>query len=313
MNGRSDAARPFGATGLRVPPITIGTARWRDGPGRVAPAAHTDALLTSLTDANRPVVLDTANSYGNSEQRIGDFYASREGVPGHVLIQTKADRDFTTGDFSGARMRRSLQESCDRLRLPALPMVYIHDPENTSWDHAMAADGPVAALIEAREEGLIEHLGLSGGTVDVMERYVRTGHFEALITHMRWTLVDRSADALLSAAHERGMGVMNAAPYGGGLLTQYPAATSRYAYGEAAPEVAAAADSIGRACADHGIPIAAAALQFSARDNRIDSTIVGVLEQNDWNATSELLRVAVPQSVWDTVEAVLPPASLWQR
>lgn len=306
-------SRSFGRTGLVVPPISIGTARWRDGTARVAGADLTDAMLSSLTDADQPIVLDTANSYGNSEQRIGDFYASRGGVPEHVLIQTKADRDFTTGDFSGARMRRSLQESCDRLQLPTLPMVYIHDPENTSWDEAMATDGPVAALIEARDAGIIGHLGLSGGTVDVMERYVRTGHFEAVISHMRWTLVDRSADALFSAAQERGMGIMNAAPYGGGLLAQYPPVTSRYAYGEAAPDVASAADSIGRACAELDIPLAAVALQFSARDERIHSTIVGVLEQEDWDATSELLEVEVPQTVWDVVEAVLPPESVWQR
>lgn len=308
--------RPLGQTGLSVSRLSLGTARWRSTGDRTASADDRRRLferVTRGTGADRQIaVIDTANSYGDSEQLIGGLIGECGGLPDRVLLQTKADRDFGSGDFSGARMRRSLQESLDRLGLTSLPMVYIHDPENADWDSAMATDGPVAALVHARDQGLIDHLGLSGGSVGLMERYLRTGLFESLITHMRYTLVDRSADRLLTVAAELGIGVFNAAPYGGGLLTRWPATTRRYAYGDGDPELLAAADAMGRLCADHRIPLAAAALQFSLRDPRITSTIVGMLTVADLDATIGLAAMELPAALWTELDQLLPPRRTWQ-
>jgi D-threo-aldose 1-dehydrogenase len=133
---------------------------------------------------------------------------------------------------------------------------------------------------------------------------VATGHFEALITHNRWTLVDRSADKLLDLAAERGLGVFNAAPYGGGLLTRWPLESTRYAYGEAPPALLSAAWAIGRLCAEAGVPIAAAALQWSLRDPRITSTIVGSASVDNYERTLALTDVVIEDGLWAEIEAV---------
>ncbi len=176
----------------------------------------------------------------------------------------------------------------------------------------MADDGPVAALVAAREEGLIGHLGVSGGPVDLLARFVETGLFEALITHNRHTLVDRSADALLDLAVARGMGVLNAAPYGGGMLTRWPVDRVRYAYGEGAPALIAAANEMGRLCAEADVPLAAAALQFSTRDPRITSTIVGMRTVADLEASIELDEVEIPDELWRALRAVPLDPATWQ-
>jgi D-threo-aldose 1-dehydrogenase len=176
----------------------------------------------------------------------------------------------------------------------------------------MAADGPVAALVAAREDGLIGHLGLSGGPVDLLVRFVETGHFEAVITHNRYTLVDRSADPLLDLAAARGVGVLNAAPYGGGILTRWPVDRTRYAYGEAPPALVGAAKEMGRLCADAGVPFAAAALQFSTRDPRITSTIVGMRTVGDLEASIALDEVPIPPELWAALLAVPLDPSTFQ-
>ena len=113
------------------------------------------------------------------------------------MLATKVDPDSTTGDFSGAQVRRSAEGSLRRLGVDRLQLVYLHDPEVISFEEGMAPGGPVEALIRLQQQGLIEHLGVAGGPVELMARYLRTGAFEVLITHNRWTLVDRSADGLL--------------------------------------------------------------------------------------------------------------------
>ncbi len=306
--------RPLGRTGLAVSPVTVGAAGWRhwaDGSGPTR--ARTGELIRRLVSDGRVTVVDTSNNYGEgeSERRIGGVLAELGGVPPGFLVQTKADRHFT-GDFSGARMRESLHESLERLGLDRLPMCYLHDPEHAPYAEIVGPDGAVEALVAAREEGLIEHLGVAGGPTPMLCDLVATGHFEALITHNRWTLVDRSADKLLDLAAERGLGVFNAAPYGGGLLTRRPLEHTHYAYREAAPALLAAAEEIGRLCAEAGVPIAAAALQWSLRDPRITSTIVGSAGVENYERTLAMTEVVIEDGLWAEIEAVSLDDRTWQ-
>jgi len=68
-------------------------------------------------------------------------------------------------------------------------------------------------------------------------QYVQTGMLDLLLTHNRYTLLNRSADAVQKEARRRGMGVVNAAPYGSGMLAKGPDAYARYAYQSAPDEM----------------------------------------------------------------------------
>ena len=308
--------RELGTTGIEVTRLCAGAAAWSppDHPHGGSEPAESAALAGALFRSDVVRYLDTSNNYGDgeSERRIGSAIRAAGGIPPGFVVQTKADRDMATGDFSGSRMRASIAESLGRLGLASLPVVFLHDPENTTWERAMADDGPVAALVSAREEGLIGHLGLSGGPVGLLTRLLETGHFEAVITHNRYTLVDRTADPLLDLAAAHGLGVLNAAPYGGGMLTSWPVGRTRYAYGEAPTTLIAAANEMGELCADAGVPFAAAALQFSTRDPRITSTIVGMRTVGDLEASIELDAIEVPEELWAALLAVPLDPSSWQ-
>lgn len=211
---------------------------------------------------------------------------------------------MATGDFSGERVRRSIDESRRRLGLDRLPLVYLHDPENTSWSRATAADGPVAALVAAKEAGIVGEIGVAGGPAALMARYLETGLFDALVTHNRHTLVDRSADRLLDLARDLGVRVANASPYGGGFLTAWPPPSERYAYAPAHPAVREAAAAAARLCADFDVPLVAAALRFSTDDPRIDRTIIGMRTVADLDATAALLEVPVPHALLEALRAL---------
>jgi D-threo-aldose 1-dehydrogenase len=223
-------------------------------------------------------------------------------VPEGFVLATKVDRD-ASGDFSGTRVRRSLEESLQRLGLDRVPLLYLHDPEHISFEAGMAAGGPVEELLRIRDEGLAEHLGVAGGPVALMERYVRTGAFEALITHNRWTLLD--------AAVEQGVAVVNAAVYGGGILATGSAGSTRYAYREAHPEVLDAVRAMERACARHDVPLAAAALQFSIRDERVASTIVGFSRPERVDESVAHSRLTIPEELWPELDALVPRSERW--
>lgn len=300
--------RPLGSTGLMVAPLCVGCAPLGDMPETFAySVSEENAVATIRTTLNSPInFIDTAYSYGDgeSERRIGLALKEFGGVPAGYVVATKADRNLQTGDFSGEQMRRSIERSLKLLGLQKIQMLFLHDPEHTTFEAIMAPNGPVEVLQRCKEEGLIDHLGVAGGPVDLMIRYVETGAFEALITHNRYTLLNRSADKLLTIGAQRGLGVLNAAPYGSGILAKGPDAYPRYAYQEAPDEMVERTRALHAICQKYEVRLAAAALQFSLRDPRIVSTIVGVSRPERIAQTLDLAAEEIPEDLWSELDEV---------
>ena len=310
--------RPLGGTGLQVSPICFGT----------SPLASMSALYGYAVDEERAVAtvravfdspvnfLDTSNGYGEdgtAERRIGLAVRAAGGLPTGLVLSTKVDPDPRTRDFSGDRVRASLEESLERLGVDRVPLLHLHDPERISFEEATAPGGAVAALVDLRERGLVDHLGVAGGPVDLLARYLGTGEFEVLLSHNRYTLLDRSAEALYADAAERGIGVLNAAPYGGGMLSKGPDVQPKYGYGTRGDDVAEAATAMQQASGRYGVPLTAAALQFSMRSPLVASTVVGVSAPERVAQTMELADVAVPDELWAELEQLVPDRAGWLR
>src|ERR687893_419772 len=308
--GRSLQNRPLGNTGILVSPLCFGCAPLGDMPETFGFSVAKERAQKTLRAALESPVnfLDTAASYGDgeAERRIGEVLDEIGGVPSGYVIATKADRDLSTGDFSGEQMRRSVERSLRLLGIDRLPLVYLHDPEHAPFEELMSPGGAVEVLVDLKEEGVIEHLGVAGGPVDLMIRYVETGTFEAVITHNRYTLINRTAEPLLDRAAELSVPVLNAAPYGSGILAKGPDAYARYAYQDAPQELIKTVQAMSEVCTEYGVSLAAAALQFSMKDPRVVSTIVGLSRPERVQQTIDLATYPVPNELWPRLEALVP-------
>ncbi|MDP8926384.1 MAG: aldo/keto reductase [Actinomycetota bacterium] len=303
-------SRPLGNTGLSVTPLCAGGAPLGDMPETFdfsVPEERARETLRAIFES--PInFLDTAASYGDGEgeRRIGEVLDEIGGAPPGFVIATKADRDLSTGDFSGEQMRRSVERSLRLLGMDRLPLVYLHDPEHAPYEELMASGGVVEVLVGLKEEGIIEHLGVAGGPVDLEIRYVETSLFEAVITHNRYTLINRTAEPLLDRATDLGVPVLNAAPYGSGILAKGPDAYARYAYQDAPRDLIETVRKMSEVCREYDIPLVAAALQFSMRDPRITSTIVGLSRPERVGQTLDLAAYHVPDELWPRLDALVP-------
>src|ERR671919_3224177 len=109
------ARKPFGQTGLMVPPVAVGCAPIGNMPEAFAyGVTEEDALATIRAALDGPIpYLDTAALYGDgeSERRIGLVLRERGGLPAVAVLQTKAGRDPVTNDFSGDTVRRRFERS----------------------------------------------------------------------------------------------------------------------------------------------------------------------------------------------------------
>jgi D-threo-aldose 1-dehydrogenase len=269
--------------------------------------AEEQALATIQAIFASPInFIDTAASYGDgeSERRLGIVLRELGGLPPGFVLASKADRNLQTGEFSGEQMRRSVERSLRLLGLNRLQLLYLHDPEHITFEQAMAPGGPVETLLRCKEEGLFVHLGVAGGPIDLMTRFVETNLFEVAISHNRYTLLDTEADPFWDTCIQHRVAAINAAPYGSGILAKGPAAYPRYMYGEAPQAMLEQARQMEAACQRYGVPLAAAALQFSLRDSRITSTIVGISRPERLAQTVELARHPIPAELWTKLAAI---------
>jgi D-threo-aldose 1-dehydrogenase len=304
--------RRIGQTQLLTSPIIAGASPLGSMPHlygyEVSESAAVEFVLALLRSPIRAI--DTSNNYGDgaSERRIGTAIELAGGVPDDFLVITKVDR--AGPDFSGARVRESLRESLERLGVQKVPVLFLHDPDGFDFGYMTSAGGAVETLVQIREEGLADAIGVATGDTRLLHRYLDLGVFDAILCHNRYTLVDRSADELFTRAVELGVGVLNAAVYGGGILAR-PRELTKYSYRPASGELLEAIVAMDAVCASAGIDLATAALQFSLRDPRIDATVVGMSSESRISSLVASAGAHVPEAVWDELEQLVPPASTW--
>lgn len=299
--------RPLGTIAADVAAISIGCAPLGNMPDTFAyEVTEESAIATVLAALKSPIdYIDTAAWYGDgeSERRVGLALREAGGLPAGAFLQTKEGRN-PAGEYSGDMVKRRFHRSLEHLGVDHIDLVFLHDPEHVSWEDAWATGGPIETLQALKEEGLIGHLGVAGGPIEMEIRYVESGAFEAVITHNRYTLLNRVADPLLTVARDRGLAVLNAAPYGSGILAKGPTAYPRYAYREAGGEAVDRAFQLEAICSRYEVPLAAAALQFSLRDPRIDNTIVGMSRPERVQQTVDFAEYEIPDACWEELLAV---------
>jgi D-threo-aldose 1-dehydrogenase len=303
-----DDLRPLGRTGLTVSALTLGTSYLGNPPqesGAPAPAAYE---LARQMLAAPFAAIDTSNNYadGRSESVLGRALAEQGTTQGRMIF-TKVDADPVTRSFDRDRVWRSFEESTARLGVNHLPLLHLHDPFHyITPKAAFAPSGPVQGLVELKEQGLVSAIGIAAGETTPMRLYVRTGAFDALLTHNRYTLVDARAEDLFMDAAARGMGTFNAAPFGGGLLA---GRGSKYAYREATSGLLEWFNRLKTLCNQWSVEVPAAALHFSLRNELIDSTVVGVNNPARLEQLLQLQQAVIPQGFWEALSSLGTPLS----
>lgn len=301
--------RPIGKTGLSVTPLSFGTSGLGNMPDTYGYEVDEErARMTVHAIFDGPVnMLDTSNNYGfgRSEERVGAVIRERGGLPDGFVISTKVDRDMETGRFDAERVRRSIEESLARLNLDRVQLLHLHDPEYAAdLNEVTRKGGALDELFRLKEEGLAEAVGLAMGRLDIMEPILRERPFDALISHNRFTLLNRSASAMFDDAKARGIAILNAAPYAGGVLAKGSAEMPRVTYQMVDDDALEPIRKIEEICARHEVAPGAAALQFSTRDPRVISTIIGVSKPDRVAETLEWAGAIIPEAAWSDLMAL---------
>ncbi|PFG34293.1 D-threo-aldose 1-dehydrogenase [Sanguibacter antarcticus] len=262
---------------------------------------------------------DTAPHYGLglSERRLGAALSARprdeyvlSTKVGRLLVPApelagQQDEAFAVPadvrrewDFSRDGVLRSVEESLERLGLDRLDVVYVHDPDD-HWDQASSEAVP--ALVELRDQGVVQAVGVGMNQAEMLARFVRETDIDLVMCAGRYTLLEQGALAeLMPAALEKGVGVVAAGVFNSGVLASpRPGTDAHYDYAPVPPEVLEKAARIADICELYGVDLPAVALALVRAHPAVVSTVVGARSPEQVTSALARGRTPVPVELWE--------------
>jgi aryl-alcohol dehydrogenase-like predicted oxidoreductase len=193
------ATSPFGKTGHQSTRVIFGAAALGGMKQEKA-----DQILEVLLEYGINHI-DTAASYGESELRIGPWMREHRS---RFFLATK------TGDRTYEGARASLHRSLERLRVDRLDLIQLHNlVDEKEWATALGAGGALEALTEARAQGLVRFIGITGHGSQVAAMHLRSLErfaFDSVLFPYNFTMLGIAqyaddAEALLKVCNQRGI------------------------------------------------------------------------------------------------------------
>lgn len=287
--------------------------------------ANADALVAAAWDDGIRY-FDTAPMYGGgrSERWMGRALAAYP--RDDYVLSSKVGRlvrgaDDPAGpgedplwrfDFSTDGIRRSVEESLERLGVDRLDILHVHDADDF-LDVAVAESYP--ALERLRDEGLVRLIGAGVTRVPTLLHLLRSTPLDVALLAGRLSLVDGEAVAeVLPLVAEQGVDLVIASALQAGLVDGRDSGQLHYA--PTPPEVVARVAALQAVCERHATPLAAVALQAVLALPEVAMVLTGAADVGQWRQNLAWSRQPVPAELWQELSASgllsldLPPALL---
>lgn len=301
----------LGNTGLRVSSLSFGASSLS---GVFHPVKESDAIAAVHAALDTGInYFDVAPAYGGtrSESILGKalkgiarnryYISTKVGKYTDPLVYGKDELDFSL-----KRIRQSLEESAERLGTDYFDIIHLHDIEYQNRRHTeWALSEGLETLNLLKQEGRIGAVSFGIYPMDLWERIFNDYRIDAALVHNHYCLHDVSLLQLMPVAHENGIGLINASPFGSGLLTErgpadwHPANKAERAFFSDAAEL----------CKQYGTSISRLAMQFSSQNAAIPTTMFSssnpksVIQNIQWS--QEPLNAELVAKVQEVLKPVM--------
>ena len=320
------STRELGRTGLELTILGLGSAPLGGFRGAI-PEAEALGTVQAAYDAGVKY-FDTSPyyGYGRSEHRFGQVL--RQVDRKSFVLSTKIGRVLSpvppgasipedhrdgglpfaaTYDYSYDGTMRSIEDSYQRLGLPSIDIVFIHDvdlythkdPNLVDRYFGQAMEGAYFALDELRRAGIIRAIGGGLNDAESCARFQRAGDFDCMMLAGRYTLLDqRALDDMLPLCADQGVGVLIAGPFNSGILATGPVAGAVYDYSDASMSILEKARNIDSVCQRHDVALQAAALQFPLGHPCVSAVVPGAVKPAEVEANVAHMAAPIPADLW---------------
>lgn len=271
--------------------------------------------------------LDTAPQYGLglSERRVGAALRMLGREEARPIISTKvglvlrptfepqfghrfvdASPFAISFEYSYDAIMRSVEDSLQRLGLNRVDILYIHNinperhaPELLETLYRSAVTEGYRGLRELRDAGITDAIGIGNNSPDMCCRFVDDIDVDIVMVASGLTLIDQHGlDELVPKCRAKGIALVAAAPFCSGVLVSDEPQASTYHNDSAPPQIVEQVQRIRSLCADHGIPVPAAALQYPLRQIGAVAVATGFRDAAEIEQAKRWVDQPIPDEVW---------------
>ena len=288
--------------------------------------SDSDALIATAFDLGINY-FDTAPlyGYGRSEVRLGralralkkDFVISTK--VGRVLNDTKdSDREFfkdadptkeSVYDWSADGIKRSINESLERLGLDHIDIVLLHDCEDY-LEQTLREAYPV--LDSYRSQGIIKAVGMGLNLCAPSVAIMKDTDLDCALIAGRYTLLDQEAQhELFPLALKKNVSMIIGGVFNSGVLAN-PVPGAMYNYAPVSDELLKKAQAIKKLLDSRNVSLTAAALQFPLRHPAVTTVLTGSRNSTELRANVADFDLEIPGDIWKELEesGLVEPLSL---
>ncbi len=296
--------RPLGRTGMELSILGFGASSIGQEFRQVDMGEALRAVHVALDGGMN--YIDTAAYYGRGMSEI---------MLGRLLPEIPRDRYFLSTklgryapqhfDFSAKRVAESIDISLERMRIDHIDMVFCHDIEFV--DTKQVFEETLPALRQQVEKGKVRFIGVSGYPMNIFKQTIAQADVDVLLTYNHYTLQNDMALELVPLCQEKGIGLINAAPFSARLLTNAPLPS----WHNATPEVRQVAAAAAAHCQSKGSDIAKLALQYAVANESFASCVTGSANPDRVAQWLQWLDEPMDETLVAEVLEILKPIHNW--
>lgn len=244
---------------------------------------------------------DTSRQYGNSEQTVGEMVKR---IPREsIYLATKSPFPRVEGSWNRSFQvfRDNFYQSFDRLNTGHIDLFQIHDTDH----YECCAEEVIPFLKERQAEGLISYIGMGTLSLNAHENGIRSGTVQSSLSYLNYSILKKAAARLIDVCAEHGAAFVNASVFHYGLIKADDPMTFRAEHNP--PHIARnrlTAVQMQALCAQMGVPVLAAALQYSLLNPDIDMTLIGIGKMANLTSTFDSLDTVIHPEQWAAICAL---------
>ncbi|MEX3933609.1 aldo/keto reductase [Paraburkholderia phymatum] len=316
--------RRIGARALQVTGLGLGTAPL-GGLYRDLSDEEASGAIEAAWDAGVRF-FDTAPHYGHTkaEHRLGD--ALRRYPRSEFVLSTKVGRRFVPRknpydgsegwqnplpfeaiyDYTRDGILRSFEDSQQRLGIVDIDILLVHDigrfthgESNDRYWQQLTQGGGFRALDDLRSQGVVKAVGLGVNEGAAVLDAMRDFDIDCALLAGRYTLLEQATlDDLLPECEKRNVSILLGGAFNSGILARGVEGDLKFNYGDAPEEVIARVARLEAVCKVHGVPLAAAALQFPYAHPAVATVLTGARNADELRENVASFDRPIPAELW---------------
>jgi D-threo-aldose 1-dehydrogenase len=245
--------------------------------------------------------------------KVGKLLRASRTAKGRELFPFSPSPNDVIFDYTASGVRRSVEDSLQRLGVDSLDIVFVHDLSSdnkllpTSWQEQfdIAVKGAFPELTRMRKEGLIKGWGIGVNTPEPILRVFSEADPDVCLMASQYSLIDHknALNQLFPAVRKNNASLVVGSSLNAGFISGSP----RYNYGKESYKIPIEflekRKRLREVAANHGVDLRTAALQFSAAPDVAAALVVGASSEQQILADYTSMQTKIPTEFWAELRA----------